>query len=126
MRSIVAVLVALVLCACAGGVKASVRSPIAEAPKFQSPISLDAADKCGPVYKPPVPHIDTGDDPCPGGVCAVPGAPKLPGHDQGVGPKAAATSDGVVKLAAAAAAMCPAGRRRLVPAATCPCRPARP
>lgn len=85
MRSAVAAFLLVgFLCGCAGGVKASVRSPVAQAPKFQSPISIGADASCGPVYKPPVPHIDTGDDPCPGGVCRVPGAtPKLPGHDQG-------------------------------------------
>lgn len=104
MRSIVLVLLAGFLCACAGGVKASVRSPIAKAPEFQSPISVGASADCGPVYKPPVPHIDTGEDPCPGGVCRVPGtAPKLPGHDQGQpAPKTTSTGTPIVGFVVAA------------------------
>lgn len=73
----------LALAGCSGGVK--LRSPVAQAAKLQSPVEVTANEKaeaCAPVYKPPVPHIDTGEDPCPGGVCRVPGAPDLPGHDQ--------------------------------------------
>lgn len=85
MRVIAAVGV-LLLSACA---RTSLRSPVAEAPVLQSPIVTKAAEpapapapECRPVYTPPVPHIDDGDDPCPGGVCLLPGAPELPGHDQ--------------------------------------------
>ena len=84
MRAVAAVVGAVVLSACAG---ARLRSPVAEAPVLQSPIVPGKAEpapepECRPVYAPPVPHIDEGDDPCPGGVCRLPGAPELPGHDQ--------------------------------------------
>lgn len=75
---------ALFLCACAGA-RASLRSPVATAPVLQNPIVTEPAKPapekvCRPIYNAPVEHIDSGDDPCPGGVCAVPGPPDLPGY----------------------------------------------
>lgn len=71
MRFIAVIFIGLALSACRG---TSLRSPVAEPAKFQDPIvSTQPACQSKPVYVAPVPHIDSGDDPCPGGVCRVPG-----------------------------------------------------